>query len=273
MVSRGIPEGRDRSRSSRRSWLPIPKSPRTCRGSRQRAHAGNENPQRPSDRRATPGSRRRPRRARHTRQHHRQHQRPRRQVRIGASHPGRCRCQRIFPGCRGGHRQDAMSRFATPARGRSQLSGRPRSRQGHVRRSSLQCRRADAVFASTKPRPRTLRQEFARRFQPQQALLVVVGPFEGTDAESALRKAFASWKPSPARRRAGDSQTGDEVPLTPFILVPRAGSVQTTLRLAYPGPLRHDSDYEAAEVANAIYGGMFGSRLVAQHPRRQGLHL
>ena len=47
-----------------------------------------------------------------------------------------------------------------------------------------------------------------------------------------------------------------------IFLVPRAGSVQTTLRLAYPGPLRQDPDYEAAEAANAIYGGMFGSRLV-----------
>jgi predicted Zn-dependent peptidase len=44
-------------------------------------------------------------------------------------------------------------------------------------------------------------------------------------------------------------------------LVPRPDSVQTTLLLGGFGPLRGDPDYEAAEVANAIYGGIFTSRL------------
>ncbi|MFZ3340037.1 MAG: pitrilysin family protein [Terriglobales bacterium] len=108
--------------------------------------------------------------------------------------------------------------------------------------------------------PAELRQEFARRFRPEQAFLVVVGPFEGTDAESALRKAFASWKPA---QTAGVQPTPKPEMKFPraIFLVPRPGSVQTTLRLAYPGPLRQEPDYEAAQVANAVYGGMFGSRL------------
>ncbi len=105
-----------------------------------------------------------------------------------------------------------------------------------------------------------LRQEFARRFQPGQALLVVVGPFEGTGAESALRKAFASWKPAQGASPQTTPKPEIKFPRAIF-LVPRVGSVQTTLRLAYPGPLRQDSDYESAQIANAIYGGMFGSRL------------
>src|SRR5215469_9984294 len=44
--------------------------------------------------------------------------------------------------------------------------------------------------------------------------------------------------------------------------VARPNSVQTTLVLAGFGPLRSDPDYEAAEVAVAIYGGTFSSRLV-----------
>ena len=46
-------------------------------------------------------------------------------------------------------------------------------------------------------------------------------------------------------------------------MVERPGSVQTTLELGAFGPLRGDPDYEAAEVANAIYGGTFSSRLVS----------
>src|SRR5947208_69508 len=44
--------------------------------------------------------------------------------------------------------------------------------------------------------------------------------------------------------------------------VARPNSVQTTLVLAGFGPLRSDPDYEGAEVADAIYGGTFTSRLV-----------
>jgi zinc protease len=108
--------------------------------------------------------------------------------------------------------------------------------------------------------PADLRQEFSRRFQPREALLVVVGPFEGTGAESALRKAFASWNPAQTSGVQPTPKPDMKFPRAIF-LVPRAGSVQTTLRLAYPGPLRQAADYEAVLAANAIYGGMFGSRL------------
>jgi zinc protease len=47
-----------------------------------------------------------------------------------------------------------------------------------------------------------------------------------------------------------------------IFFVARPGSVQTTLAVATFGPTRRDPDYAATEVANAIYGGMFGSRLI-----------
>ena len=106
-----------------------------------------------------------------------------------------------------------------------------------------------------------LRREFARRFQPKQALLVAVGSFDAEKAEAAIRQAFQGWNPSQA---AALTETPKPTIATPraVFLVPRAGSVQTTLRLGAAGPLRQDPDYEAAQVANTIYGGMFGSRLV-----------
>src|SRR6202050_5970133 len=51
-----------------------------------------------------------------------------------------------------------------------------------------------------------------------------------------------------------------EPPPAVFV-VERAGSLHTTIELAAAGPLRSDPDYESAVVANAIYGGTFGSRL------------
>lgn len=123
-----------------------------------------------------------------------------------------------------------------------------------------------SVVAPTQPSieqtsPADLRGEFARRFQPKQAVLVVVGSFDAAASESAIRQAFQGWQ---ANRAAALSEIPKpEIQLTRAVyLVPRAGSVQTTLRVGSPGPLRQAEDYEAAEVANAIYGGMFGSRLV-----------
>jgi len=106
-----------------------------------------------------------------------------------------------------------------------------------------------------------LRREFARRFQPKQAVLVVVGSFDAAKAEASLRQVFQSWK----AEGVGSLQETPKPTIQParaVFLVPRTGSVQTTLRVGVAGPLRQADDYEASEVANAIYGGMFGSRLV-----------
>jgi predicted Zn-dependent peptidase len=43
--------------------------------------------------------------------------------------------------------------------------------------------------------------------------------------------------------------------------VERPGSVQTNILVGALGPTRDDPDYASTQVANAIYGGMFGSRL------------
>lgn len=106
-----------------------------------------------------------------------------------------------------------------------------------------------------------LRTAYAQRFRPDQALLVAVGDFEPGTFEAAIEKNFGGWTP------ADDSPVAP-VPAPPennphgIFLVPRPGSVQTTLLLGGFGPTRRDSDYAAVEVANAIYAGMFGSRLL-----------
>lgn len=106
-----------------------------------------------------------------------------------------------------------------------------------------------------------LRQEFARRFRPDQALLVAVGDFDAAKMNDIIKEKFGSWKAP-----AGPPATVDAKPTGraehEIIIKPRANSVQTTLVLAAFGPLRNDPDYEAVQVANAIYGGTFGSRLV-----------
>lgn len=105
-----------------------------------------------------------------------------------------------------------------------------------------------------------LHKAFAQRFRPDQALLVVVGDFDNAKMINLAKTNFGAWKaPAEAPFAAPARPTG--TPEHSVSVVARPGSVQTTLQLGTFGPLRGDPDYEAAVVANAIYGGTFGSRL------------
>lgn len=107
-----------------------------------------------------------------------------------------------------------------------------------------------------------LRREYTRRFRPEQSILVVVGDFNTGVVRAQISQQFGSWKasgqgPVPQEARPAGGSVAHAV-----TVVPRPGSVQTALVLGGFGPLRRDADYEAAEVANAVYGGTFSSRLV-----------
>lgn len=105
-----------------------------------------------------------------------------------------------------------------------------------------------------------LRQEYARRFRPDQAVMVAVGDFEPGKMEAQIRATLGNWA---APREAPVPAAGKPVQSAPHaaFLVARPGSVQTTLAVGSLGPTRGDPDFAPAQVANAIYGGMFGSRL------------
>jgi predicted Zn-dependent peptidase len=107
-----------------------------------------------------------------------------------------------------------------------------------------------------------LRSEFARRFRPDQTVLVVVGDFETAKMTAQLKEKFAAWKTPPTPAVAVNFKPPAVAPHGVYF-VPRPDSVQTTLMVAGFGPRRSDADYEATEVANAVYGGTFSSRLVS----------
>jgi zinc protease len=106
-----------------------------------------------------------------------------------------------------------------------------------------------------------LRAAYHQRFRPDQALLVAVGDFNGATLEASIQKDFGAWTAPSDPPLAAVASPAQNNPHAVF-LVARPGSVQTTLSLAAFGPTRRDPDYAATQVANAIYGGMFGSRLI-----------
>ncbi len=117
--------------------------------------------------------------------------------------------------------------------------------------------------------PAELRRIYAQRFRPDQALLVVVGDFDPAKMNVAVRGALANWK-APGEATVAALPPPPATTSHTIFFVPRAGSVQTTFIVAMPGPTRQAPDYAQARVANAIYGGMFGSRLIRNIREEKG---
>ena len=115
----------------------------------------------------------------------------------------------------------------------------------------------ESIAAST---PADLKKIYAQRFRPDQAIFIAVGDFQNGAMMSQVQSELGGWK-SQNGTQVGTPARPAATPKPAIFLVERPGSVQTTLEFGTFGPIRGDSDYEAAQVANAIYGGTFGSRL------------
>jgi zinc protease len=109
--------------------------------------------------------------------------------------------------------------------------------------------------------PESLRKLYADTFLPNQAVIVIVGAIDPPAALAAIHSSFDSWTSAHAGKPAVASAEAISAAEKKVFFVPRPDSVQTALLLGAPAPVRTDPDYAALEVANAIYGGMFGSRL------------
>ena len=105
----------------------------------------------------------------------------------------------------------------------------------------------------------SLRAAHRRRIVPDGSLLVLVGDLTPARALDQVAAALDGWDTSGSPTRVpkvGALQTG------PLRLVDRPGAVQSNIRMGGPAPARTDPSYAAAEVANALFGGYFSSRLV-----------
>jgi zinc protease len=117
----------------------------------------------------------------------------------------------------------------------------------------------DSIAAATSA---GLREVFAQRFRPDQVILVAVGDFQNDKILATLKAALGAWK-APANPPVAPVATPSAPSEHAIYIVSRPGSVQTTIELATLGPKLGDPDYEVTQVANAIYGGTFGSRLTS----------
>jgi predicted Zn-dependent peptidase len=116
--------------------------------------------------------------------------------------------------------------------------------------------------------PELLRAEYARRFRPDRSLLVIVGAIEADRARALAEAKLGGWR--------GRGEAPPPVPAAPsasrpaILLVPRAGAVQSEIRVGRPAVLATDPDFYPLLVANTVFGGAFASRLVENIREEKG---
>lgn len=104
-----------------------------------------------------------------------------------------------------------------------------------------------------------LRAEHARRFRPDQAVLVIVGRMAVADAQAWAEAAFGTWKAEGPALPATPAVAAQAAPQR--LLIDRPGSTQSTLRLGRPGQAVTAADDVALRVASAVIGAGFTSRI------------
>jgi zinc protease len=107
--------------------------------------------------------------------------------------------------------------------------------------------------ALTKTTPAELRSEYARRFRPDQALLLVIGDFNVDHLNRAVEQQFGKWQ-APAEEKISDFLAPEQRNKATIFSVPRPNSVQTRFFAATLGPTETGPDYAAVSVATLVYG-------------------
>lgn len=94
---------------------------------------------------------------------------------------------------------------------------------------------------------------------PRGATMVVVGDIDPQSVVGDIEKALHGWA---SDRAASVLPPLPEVTGAGLLLVPRAGAVQSQIRLSGQAVARTDPRYPALQLANLAFGGYFSSRLV-----------
>ncbi|PXY32494.1 M16 family metallopeptidase [Prauserella muralis] len=107
--------------------------------------------------------------------------------------------------------------------------------------------------------PEAVRALHASAVLPGGAVLVLVGDLDPDAAVGDVERALGEWR---SDRRATEMPELPDLAAGDLLLVPRAGAVQSQLRLSAQALPRTDPRYPALQLANLAFGGYFSSRLV-----------
>jgi zinc protease len=130
-----------------------------------------------------------------------------------------------------------------------------------------------AVIAPTEEQLASYRREqledyYQQNYTPANALLIAVGDFSSASLLEEIERIFGAWnaaQPALQTVPSPPKYVGRRV-----YLVHLPGSVQTQILAGNLAITRHDRDWYRTVLANAIYGGAFHSRLVANIREQKG---
>ena len=131
------------------------------------------------------------------------------------------------------------------------------------------CRAATAESV-TRIQPADVAAYYARTIRPERTTIVVVGDVGAQRARAAVERAFGAWQPAGAP--AALDTVRSPLNRASETVLAAEGRVQASVTLAQLVPLvRHDDDYVALRVANALLtGGAFGSLLYEDLREQKG---
>jgi len=104
-----------------------------------------------------------------------------------------------------------------------------------------------------------LRGFWSGNIVPENSTLLVSGDLTQDELTAMLSKTFGAWKAGSAK--AAGSSAASLASASRLVIVDMPGASQTELRVAVAGPPRSTPDYEPLQVMNAIFGGLFSSRI------------
>ena len=104
-----------------------------------------------------------------------------------------------------------------------------------------------------------LQQFYNTYWKPASSALVFVGDISLAEATNLARQNFGAWSGGSAP--AVNIPAAKPMPAGKVYLVDKQGAAQTVIAQILNAPERKSADYYALSLANAVYGGGFGTRL------------
>ncbi|MES2262357.1 MAG: pitrilysin family protein [Pseudomonadota bacterium] len=104
-----------------------------------------------------------------------------------------------------------------------------------------------------------LRGAHAQRFRPERSLLVITGRIGEAEALRLAQSAFGDWRAAGAPLPETPAAPAAAAPVR--VLLERAGSVQSTLRIGRPGAAASVAEQVPLRLASTLIGGGFSSRI------------
>ncbi|MDG3580925.1 M16 family metallopeptidase [Galbibacter pacificus] len=104
-----------------------------------------------------------------------------------------------------------------------------------------------------------IKQFYKANFGAKRTVVYVVGKFDASEVEKAVKETFAVWKEGP------EVQYPQATPVTKHEvkIIDRPGAPQSTIMYGLPTIGPSNPDYLALSITNSLLGGSFGSRITS----------